>query len=59
MSDKKEYAIGIDIGGTTTKLGVVSRSGVIVDQDRLLTNENETAAEFVTELVKKCRCYYK
>ncbi len=50
MSDKKEYAIGIDIGGTTTKFGIVSRGGVIIEQDRILTNEHETAEEFVEEL---------
>ena len=50
MSDKKEYAIGIDIGGTTTKFGIVSRGGVIIEQDRILTNDHETAEEFVEEL---------
>ena len=50
MSDKKEYAIGVDIGGTNTKFGIVSRGGVIIDQNRILTNEHETAQEFVEEL---------
>lgn len=50
MSDKKEYAIGVDIGGTNTKFGIVSRGGIIIEQDRILTNEHETAEEFVEEL---------
>ncbi len=50
MSEKKEYAIGIDIGGTTTKFGIVSRGGVIIEQNRLLTNSHESAEEFVEDL---------
>lgn len=55
MIDKKEYAIGIDIGGTTTKFGIVSRGGVIVAQERLLTNEHESAEEFVEDLVSRLK----
>lgn len=55
MNDKKEYAIGIDIGGTNTKFGIVSRGGLIIDQDRLLTNEHEIAEEFVEDLVNRLK----
>lgn len=43
-------AIGIDIGGTNTKFGIVDRDGHILEQDRLLTNEHEDVAEFIADL---------
>jgi sugar (pentulose or hexulose) kinase len=39
MSTK--YAIGIDVGGTTTKFGLVSADGEIICQDRIPSNEHE------------------
>ncbi len=48
-----DYAIGIDIGGTNTKFGVVDRHGNILDQDRVLTNEHETVQEFIDDLHTK------
>ena len=41
-----KYAIGIDIGGTNTKFGVVDQHGKILQQDRLLTNEPDGVQEF-------------
>ena len=37
----EKYAIGIDIGGTTTKFGVVDAKGTILEQDRIPSNEHE------------------
>lgn len=48
-----QFAIGIDIGGTNTKFGVVDRNGHILVQDRMLTNEHETVQEFIEDLHKK------
>jgi glucokinase len=48
-----ELAIGIDIGGTNTKFGIVDKDGKIIKQDRLLTNEAETVQEFIDELYLK------
>lgn len=45
-----EFAIGVDIGGTNTKFGVVDRNGNILEQDRMLTNEHESASDFVDDL---------
>lgn len=45
-----DFAIGIDIGGTNTKFGVVDRHGNILEQDRVLTNEHETVQEFIDDL---------
>lgn len=48
-----EYAVGIDIGGTNTKFGIVDRNGHIVTQDRLLTNRHEAVQDFINELYEK------
>jgi glucokinase len=50
---EKEYSIGIDIGGTTCKFGVVSRDGKILWQDRIPTNTHEVVEDFVDDLYEK------
>ena len=34
----EKYAIGIDVGCTNTKFGVVNKNGEILIQDRIKTN---------------------
>jgi glucokinase len=46
-------SIGIDVGGTNTKFGIVERNGTIVQQDRMLTNEGEDVVEFIELLHQK------
>jgi glucokinase len=48
-----EYAIGIDIGGTNTKFGIVDRKGHILEQSRMVTNEHEDVNGFINELHEK------
>lgn len=48
-----EFAIGIDIGGTNTKFGIVDKNGVIIAQDRTLTNEHDNVQEFIEDLYLK------
>ena len=48
-----KFAIGIDIGGTNTKFGIVDKEGNIVQQDRLLTNEPEGVEDFIEALHNK------
>ncbi len=48
-----DFAIGIDIGGTNTKFGIVDRHGHILKQDRLLTNKHEAVQDFIDELHSK------
>lgn len=48
-----DYAIGIDIGGTNTKFGVVDRNGHILEQGRTLTNAHESVQEFIEDLFEK------
>jgi glucokinase len=49
------YAIGIDIGGTTTKFGIVNNKGQILEQDRLATNVHENVEEFIDALYIKLK----
>ncbi|MEY4892201.1 MAG: hypothetical protein RIQ34_813 [Bacteroidota bacterium] len=51
----EDYAIGIDIGGTNTKFGVVDRNGHILEQDRTLTNAHESVQEYIEDLYEKIR----
>jgi glucokinase len=50
---KKEYTVGIDIGGTTTKFGIVDSTGHILTQDRIPTNEHESVEDFIDDLHAK------
>lgn len=50
---KEKYAIGIDVGGTTTKFGVVNRTGQILEQGRMPSNEHEVVEDFIDELFAK------
>lgn len=50
---KEKYAIGIDVGGTNTKFGVVNRKGEILIQDRIKTNEKENVEGFIEVLAEK------
>ena len=47
------YAVGVDIGGTNTKFGIVDREGKIIAQDRILTNAQETVQGFIEDLHHK------
>ena len=44
---EKNFAVGIDIGGTNTKFGIVNRSGDIIEQDRLMTNAYDQVEDFI------------
>lgn len=49
----EKYAIGIDVGGTNTKFGVVNKNGEILVQDRIKTNEKENVEGFIEVLAEK------
>jgi glucokinase len=53
MSTKKAYAVGMDIGGTTTKFGIVDRDGKIIEQDRIPSNAHEVVEDFIDDLHAK------
>jgi glucokinase len=46
----KKFRVGIDIGGTNTKFGIVDRDGTIVTQGRMLTNAKDTVQGFIEDL---------
>jgi glucokinase len=48
-----KYAIGIDIGGTNTKFGIVDKGGHIRKQGRLLTNDPDGVQDFIDDLYVK------
>jgi glucokinase len=47
---KQKYRIGIDIGGTTTKFGIVDDKGVIIEQDRIPSNKHDVVEDFIEDL---------
>jgi glucokinase len=49
----KKYAIGIDVGGTTTKFGIVDQHGHILCQDRIPSNEHDFIEDFIEALYDK------
>jgi glucokinase len=51
MSSK--YSIGIDVGGTTTKFGIVNASGEIIEQDRIPSNTHDFVEDFIEEIYSK------
>ena len=48
-----KLAVGIDIGGTTTKFGVVNAEGKILEQDRISTTKYEDVNDFINDLDSK------
>ncbi len=48
-----EFVIGIDIGGTSTKFGIVDHQGTILAQDRVPTNTHDDVQEFIIDLHTK------
>src|SRR5574340_893746 len=50
MELTSEYAIGIDIGGTTTKYGIVNHRGEIYNTGEIITSKQLDINEFINEL---------
>lgn len=50
MDISNELAIGIDIGGTNTKWGVVNHRGEIIEKGDLRTDEHHTVESFIEAL---------
>jgi glucokinase len=51
----KELTVGIDIGGTNTKYGIVDREGNVLFQGNIETQKHEIFAEFLDELMLAVR----
>ncbi len=52
MPQKKEYAIGIDIGGTNTKFGIVDHRGDTLYRGVIATNKYENIEPYLDELAE-------
>lgn len=52
---EKKYVVGVDIGGTTSKLGVVDARGRVLAQSVIKTETTVTAQEFVKSLAEAIR----
>lgn len=50
--DKEKFALGIDIGGTNIKLGIVSETGKIIFNTMVPTNRKGGPDEVITQLKK-------
>ena len=50
MESPLEYAIGIDVGGTTTKFGIVNHRGEISNRGDILTSRHKNVEKFIDQL---------
>ena len=55
MTDIRKYYIGIDLGGTFIKGGIVDDEGNIVTRDKIPTEREKGAKGVVSNIVKLCR----
>ena len=53
MDTSKQHAIGIDIGGTNTKFGIVNHRGEIIYEDALKTDDYPVVEDFIDALYEK------
>lgn len=49
---EKKYVVGVDIGGTTSKIGVVDARGDVLAQSVIKTETTVTAEEFIHQLAE-------
>ncbi|WP_295122362.1 ROK family protein [uncultured Chitinophaga sp.] len=49
----QQLAVGIDIGGTNTKFGIVDRRGNIISDGRMLTGAHPEVSMFIDELYER------
>ncbi|MEP6927848.1 MAG: ROK family protein [Ginsengibacter sp.] len=55
MESPLEYAIGIDVGGTTTKFGVVNHRGEISNRGDIVTNTHTNVEKFIDQLYEELK----
>lgn len=46
----KSYVVGIDIGGTNTKLGIVDSRGTVLAKDSIKTNKHQRIEDYIQDL---------
>lgn len=55
IENTKEFAIGIDIGGTTTKFGIVNHRGEISNRGDMFTNNFDNVEDFADQLYENLK----
>ena len=53
---EKEYAIGIDLGGTSVKYALIDNEGVFYFQGKLPSKADVSAEAVIGQLVTMCPC---
>ncbi len=51
--NKIDVVLGIDIGGTNTKFGIVSKKGELFFEKSISTSEHKEVKSFISEIKKK------
>lgn len=59
MNKIKNVAIGVDIGGTNTKLGLITESGEVLAQEKFETHGPVDFKAFCAELISKIKSWQK
>ena len=52
MNESKKLALGVDIGGTNTKIGVFNLEGDLLHFEKIPTNKDISAEEFVKQITQ-------
>ncbi len=55
MESPLEYAIGIDVGGTTTKFGIVNHRGEISNRGDIVTTQHTNIEDFIDQLYNELK----
>ncbi|MEP6947846.1 MAG: ROK family protein [Ginsengibacter sp.] len=55
MDSPLEYAIGIDVGGTNTKFGIVNHRGEISNRGEILTSRHTSVEKFIDQLYEELK----
>ncbi len=53
--NEKEIVLGVDIGGTNTKIGLVTKKGKVIKESAFKTGAKESFEKFITELEKQVK----
>lgn len=57
--EKQKITVGVDIGGTNTVFGFISKKGKSIFKGSLFTNPDEGAEKFISRLTKKIKNAFK
>lgn len=52
MKKKEKFAVGVDLGGTNIKIGIVSEKGKIIKKDKIESKASEGPEEVISQIKK-------